>query len=39
MVRRGNTQIYVTRGVGEGIPLRFGARPQITLITLKASSE
>lgn len=39
MVRRGKTQIYVTRGVGEGIPLRFGARPQITLITLKAGSE
>jgi predicted MPP superfamily phosphohydrolase len=26
----------VTRGIGEGIPLRFGARPQITLITIKA---
>jgi predicted MPP superfamily phosphohydrolase len=36
MVRRGKTQIYITRGVGEGIPLRFCARPQITLITLKA---
>ncbi|MCX6045306.1 MAG: metallophosphoesterase [Chloroflexi bacterium] len=34
--RRGNTQVYITRGIGEGIPLRFGARPQITLITVKA---
>lgn len=33
-LRRGNTQIYITRGIGEGIPLRFGASPQITLITL-----
>jgi predicted MPP superfamily phosphohydrolase len=31
---RGKTQIYITRGVGEGIPLRFGAAPQITLITV-----
>lgn len=35
-LQRGKTQLYVTRGVGEGIPLRFGARPQITLITLTA---
>ncbi len=34
--RRGKTQVYITRGIGEGIPLRFGARPQITLITVKA---
>jgi predicted MPP superfamily phosphohydrolase len=33
-LRRGKTQVYITRGVGEGIPLRFGAAPQITLITL-----
>lgn len=33
---RGKTQVYITRGIGEGIPLRFGARPQITLITVKA---
>ncbi|RME58479.1 MAG: hypothetical protein D6790_11910, partial [Caldilineae bacterium] len=32
-LRRGNTQIYINRGLGEGIPLRFGAPPQITLIT------
>jgi hypothetical protein len=34
--RRGRTQVYVSRGIGEGIPLRFGARPQITLITVVA---
>jgi predicted MPP superfamily phosphohydrolase len=33
-LRRGKTQVYITRGVGEGIPLRFGASPQITLLTL-----
>lgn len=35
-LRRGKTHVYITRGVGEGIPLRFGARPQITLLTIKA---
>jgi len=34
-VRRGKTQVYITRGIGEGIPLRFRAKPQITLITVK----
>jgi predicted MPP superfamily phosphohydrolase len=34
-LRCGETQLYVTRGVGEGIPLRFGARPQIALITIR----
>lgn len=33
-LRRGNTQVYITRGIGEGIPLRFGASPQVTLLTL-----
>lgn len=33
--RRGETQIYISRGMGEGIPLRFMAHPQITLITVK----
>ncbi len=33
-LRRGDTQVFISRGVGEGIPLRFGASPQITLITL-----
>jgi predicted MPP superfamily phosphohydrolase len=32
--RRGRTQVYVSRGLGEGIPLRFGAPPQIALITV-----
>lgn len=31
---RGKTQVYITRGVGEGIPIRFGAAPQVTLITI-----
>lgn len=30
----GRTQFYITRGMGEGIPLRFNAAPQITLLTL-----
>jgi predicted MPP superfamily phosphohydrolase len=34
--RHGRTQFYITRGMGEGIPLRFRATPQITLITLTA---
>ncbi|MEM7131391.1 MAG: metallophosphoesterase [Chloroflexota bacterium] len=34
-MRRGKTQVYISRGIGEGIPLRFGAGPQITLITVK----
>ena len=32
--RRGATQVYVTRGLGEGIPVRFRARPQFALITV-----
>lgn len=35
-MRRDNTHVYVTRGIGEGIPLRFGAKPQITLLTIMA---
>lgn len=31
---RDRTQVYVSRGIGEGIPLRFRARPQIALITV-----
>jgi hypothetical protein len=31
---RGTTHVYVSRGIGEGIPLRFNAAPQISLITL-----
>jgi predicted MPP superfamily phosphohydrolase len=33
-LHRGKTQIYITRGIGEGIPIRFAAPPQIALITL-----
>jgi predicted MPP superfamily phosphohydrolase len=32
--QRGRTHVYITRGVGEGIPLRFGCGPQIALITV-----
>lgn len=36
----GDTQLYVTRGAGFwGPPVRVGARPDITVITLAASSE
>lgn len=31
---RDKTHIYINRGLGEGIPLRFGAPPQLTLITV-----
>jgi len=34
--RQGRTHVYVSRGLGEGIPLRFRACPQITLIHLTA---
>ncbi len=33
-MQRGRTHVYITRGIGEGIPLRFNAPPQIALITL-----
>lgn len=32
--RRGNTHIYVHRGLGESIPVRFGAPPHVTFIRL-----
>jgi hypothetical protein len=31
---RGGTRMFVSRGLGESIPLRFGVRPQIALIRL-----
>ena len=34
--RFNNTHVYITRGLGEGIPLRFGASPQLALITVTA---
>ncbi len=36
-LRRGRTQVYITRGVGEGIPLRFAAKPQFALINVMAA--
>jgi hypothetical protein len=30
--QRGRTLMFVSRGLGESIPLRFGVRPQIALI-------
>jgi hypothetical protein len=33
--RRGETWMFVSRGVGESIPLRIGAPPQAALITLR----
>jgi predicted MPP superfamily phosphohydrolase len=30
--QRGRTRMFVSRGLGESIPLRFGVRPQIALI-------
>jgi len=33
---RDQTQVYISRGIGEGIPVRFGSRPQIALITVVA---
>jgi uncharacterized protein len=32
--RRGSTRMFVTRGVGESLPLRLGASPQAALIRL-----
>jgi hypothetical protein len=32
--RRGRTRMFVSRGLGESIPLRLGVRPQVALITL-----
>jgi predicted MPP superfamily phosphohydrolase len=31
---RGRSKMFVSRGLGESIPLRFGALPQVALITL-----
>jgi hypothetical protein len=32
--QRGSTRMFVTRGVGESLPLRLGASPQAALIRL-----
>jgi len=36
---RGRSRLFVSRGLGESIPLRFGARPQVALITLRGPAE
>ncbi len=33
-IRRGRTQVYISRGIGEGFPLRFAAKPQFAYITV-----
>jgi predicted MPP superfamily phosphohydrolase len=35
--QRGQTRMFVTRGLGESIPLRFRVRPQVALIRLVPS--
>lgn len=35
---RGRTHMFVSRGLGESIPLRLGVRPQVALITLIGES-
>jgi len=35
LVDNGFNKVYVTRGAGQGLPLRFFARPEITVLTLK----
>ena len=38
-IRPGRTQLYVTRGIGtSGLSLRFGARPELTILTLRHGS-
>jgi hypothetical protein len=32
--RWGACQVYITRGIGEGIPVRLGAKPEFALITV-----
>jgi predicted MPP superfamily phosphohydrolase len=36
--RRGRTRLFVSRGLGESIPLRFGVRPQAALIRVVSHS-
>jgi predicted MPP superfamily phosphohydrolase len=36
LARRGETQIYVTRGLGTVVlPVRYGCPPEVTLLTLR----
>ncbi|MGI5939815.1 MAG: metallophosphoesterase [Thermoleophilia bacterium] len=39
MVHNGSTTVIVSNGVGSYLPIRFFARPQIVVITLKSASE
>ena len=32
----GNRQLYISRGVGHSVPVRFNVRPEVTLFTLSA---
>jgi uncharacterized protein len=39
LFKRGNTQLYVSTGTGViGLPLRFGARPEIALLRLRRAA-
>jgi predicted MPP superfamily phosphohydrolase len=39
MYRRGDTQLYVNKGVGFGFRVRYGVRPEVALFTLHPASE
>jgi uncharacterized protein len=40
LFRRGNTQLYVSRGTGViGLPVRFGVRPEIAVLRLRRAPE
>jgi predicted MPP superfamily phosphohydrolase len=39
LYRQANSSIYVTRGIGTlGVPVRLGAKPEISILTLKRSA-
>lgn len=35
----GNRTLYINRGLGHSIPIRFNARPEVTIFTLKKESQ
>jgi len=35
LIRNGRTAMYVSRGVGEGLPIRLGCPPELPIITLR----
>jgi predicted MPP superfamily phosphohydrolase len=40
LFRRGNTQLYVSTGTGViGLPIRFGVRPEIAILSLRRQKE